>query len=134
MVSYPAPAPGDIVWCKFPEREHIRPAKPRPALVLSVMDDATPIRVRVAYGTSRSITSISATEVLLSPENAAAYALSGVSRPTKLCMTNIVILDYTDFWFDRAPGTHKKPGPQMGVLHPSLMGALRNALKAAGLI
>ena len=98
------------------------------------MDDTNPIRVRVAYGTSQKISSISATEVLIDPGNASAYALSGLSRPTKICMTNIVVLDYTNFWFDLAPGVPTKVTPQMGVLHPSLMGALKNALKAAGVI
>ncbi|MGH8454726.1 MAG: type II toxin-antitoxin system PemK/MazF family toxin, partial [Nevskiales bacterium] len=83
MRSYPAPSPGDIVWCRFPQREHIRPAKPRPALVLSVMDDASPVRVRVTYGTSRGTHSVAATEMLIGPENPEAYALSGLSWPTR---------------------------------------------------
>lgn len=134
MVQYPAPAPGDIVWCRFPERAHIHPAKARPALVLSVMDDAKPVRVRVAYGTSQRTDSVGATEVLIGPQDAAAYSLSGLSRATKFCMRNVVVLDYTELWFTCAPGTPVRPDPRMGVLHPSLLVVVKAALRAAGLL
>lgn len=98
------------------------------------MDDVSPIRVRVAYGTSRGVHSITATELLIGPDQTAAYALSGLSRPTKFSMKAIVVLDYTDFWFDHAPGVSARATPQMGILHPSLMPALKAALKAAGVI
>ena len=98
------------------------------------MDDAQPVRVRVAYGTSRGVAVLASTDFAISQDNPAAYALSGLSRPTRFCMTNVVILDYTEFWFDRAPGVPLKPTPQMGVLHPSLMGAVKTALEAAGLL
>ena len=97
------------------------------------MDEVDPVRVRVAYGTSKGITQISRTEVLISPENASAFAVSGLSRPTKICLTNVVILQYTDMWFGIPPGLTPRPTPQMGVLHPSLMSALKNAVVAAGL-
>ena len=98
------------------------------------MDDSEPVRVRVAYGTSRGITSVGATEILIEPGNAAAYALSGLSRTTKFCMTNVVVLDYTTLWFEQAPGVPPKPDPRMGVLHPTLLAELRMALKAARLL
>src|SRR5690606_10272707 len=45
--SYPTPEVGDIVWCRFPEHEVLKPGpKPRPAIVLSVMDTTRPVRVR----------------------------------------------------------------------------------------
>ena len=134
MAGFPAPAPGDVVWCRFPNRERIQPAKPRPALVLSVMDDASPIRVRVVYGTSRAVTSVRPTEVLIGPDQPAAYLLSGLSRPTKFCLTSVVILDYTDLWFGPAPAFPVRPTPQLGVLHPSIMPALRRAAIAARLL
>lgn len=98
------------------------------------MDDAAPIRVRVAYGTSRGTNSVVATQFLVGPDNPAAYALSGLSRSTKFCMTNVVILDYTDFWFSRAPGVPERPTPQLGVLHPSMLLAVKRAAEAAGLL
>jgi mRNA-degrading endonuclease toxin of MazEF toxin-antitoxin module len=134
LTSYPAPAPGDIVWSRFPERGSIHPAKARPALVLSVMDEADPLRVRVAYGTSRRTEDVATTEVRIGPENAAAYKLSGLSRPTKFCMKNVVVLDFTALWFDRAPGRPIGPDPRMGVLHPSLLPAVKAALIAARII
>lgn len=139
MAAYPPPAPGDLVWCRFPQREHLHPAKPRSALVLSVMDPpgsdpALPPRVRVAYGTSQRTDRVAPTEVLISPDIPEAWALSGLSRPTKLCMTNVVVLDYTELWFERAPGSPPRPSPRLGVLHPVLMDAVRRALQAAGLL
>ncbi len=49
-----APAPLDIVWCRFPEREHPeRPGpKERPVLVLAVSSDG--MLVATAYGTSQA--------------------------------------------------------------------------------
>jgi hypothetical protein len=134
LISYPAPAPGDIVWSRFPERGSIHPAKARPALVLSVMDEADPLRVRVAYGASQRTDDVAATEVRMGPENIAAYKLSGLSRPTKFCMTSVVVLAFTPLWFDRAPGNPPGPDPRMGVLHPSLLPAIKAALIAARLI
>lgn len=98
------------------------------------MDDVSPIRVRVAYGTSRRISSIAGTEFLIGPDQPAAYALSGLSRPTKFSMKAIVVLDYTELWFDRAPDVPVRATPQMGILHPSLMPVLKAALRAAGII
>ncbi len=98
------------------------------------MDAMEPVRVRVAYGTSKGVTQVSNTELLISPENAAAYAVSGLSRATKICLTNVVVLEYTDFWFGIAPGLTPRTTPQMGVLHPSLMRALKASAVAARLL
>jgi hypothetical protein len=135
LVEFPPPAPGDIVWCRFPNRTEIRPAKkPRPALVISVMDDIEPLRVRIAYGTSQRTDEIYPTEVLIEPRNAAAYALSGLSAPTKFCFTNVVVLPYNDTWFALAPGIPPKPTPRLGTLHPELTPMVLKAAKAAKLI
>lgn len=129
--AYPAPAPGDIVWCRFPRREEIRPAaKKRPALVLSIMDHAAPVRVRVAYGTSKGLDRMRPTEFAITPADAAAYALSGLSFPTKFCMTNVVVLPYTHTWFAPAPGIPIGPTPRMGTLHASLVKAAERAFRA----
>jgi hypothetical protein len=135
LVEFPPPAPGDIVWCRFPDRKEIHPAKkPRPALVISVMDEAKPLRIRIAYGTSRRTNEIHPTEVVIEPGSAAAYALSGLSAPTKFCFTNVVVLPYTDTWFALAPGIPPKPTPRLGTLHAELGSAVMAAAKAAGLV
>ena len=52
---WPAPEPGDIVWCRFPERPRDKPGpKPRPALVLAVTQRSGGFEVEVAYGTSQA--------------------------------------------------------------------------------
>lgn len=129
--AYPAPAPGDIVWCRFPQREDIKPGpKPRPALVLSVMDDADPLRVRVAYGTTQRLDRVRPTEFVIGADHPAAYALAGLSHPTKFCFTNVVILPYNELWFAPAPGIPPKPDPRMGSLHASLVKIAERAFRS----
>lgn len=98
------------------------------------MDEARPLRIRIAYGTSRRIAEIHTTEVLIEPGNSAAYALSGLSAPTKFCFTNVVVLPYNDTWFALAPGIPPKPTPKLGTLHAALGPAIMAAAKAAGLL
>lgn len=98
------------------------------------MDDAEPTRVRVAYGTSQRINEIYPTEVLIEPRSAAAYALAGLSAPTKFCFTNVVVLPYNDRWFALAPGIPPKPTPRLGTLHAELTPAVLAAARAAKLI
>jgi hypothetical protein len=98
------------------------------------MDEADPIRVRLVYGTSQDCDAIAASELRIGPENQAAYALAGLSWPTKFCARNIVVLDYTDHWFALAPGIPLKPTPKLGILHPTLLAPLAAALKAAGVL
>ena len=134
---FSAPDPGDIVWCRFPEVEGIKPGpKSRPALVLSVMDDSRAPRVRVVYGTSQKLVPIRRGELLIRREDAAAFKMSGLSFPTKFSFNKIVVVPYTDVWFQRAPLTSglTAPTPRMGTLHPMLMNDLQRAAREAGLI
>jgi hypothetical protein len=49
-VAWNLPAPGDIVWCLFPEVPNIEPGpKPRPAIVLSVERRGDGDQVSVVY-------------------------------------------------------------------------------------
>ena len=51
---WPPPEPGDIVWCRFPQRPRDVPGpKPRPALVISVTEHQDGYAIMVAYGTSQ---------------------------------------------------------------------------------
>lgn len=126
------PAPGDIVWCRFPEVEGIRPGpKSRPALILSVQDDVTPVRVKVAYGTSQQPEKLAPWEFAIGPDDSVAFTLSGLAVATKFSMRKVVILAYTDFWFSRAPGQLSST-PRLGLLHPSLMSRAAAAFAAAG--
>lgn len=118
--SYPAPEVGDIVWCRFPEHDALKPGpKPRPAIVLSVMDDARPIRVRVVYGTSQKITPMRKGQMVVRREARAVFAQAGLSYTTKFDFNRVIILPYTDPWFGLAPqGSGLVAAtPRLGSLH-----------------
>jgi len=130
--SYPAPGAGDIVWCRFPEQEGISPSdKPRPALVIDVDESKTPLRVRVAYGTSRNVTRNGPGEFVIKPEDGSAFKASGLSVATKFSFRKVVVLDYTDLWFDLSPGDPPGETPVLGMLHPSLMRRAEQAFNEA---
>jgi hypothetical protein len=58
------PAPGDIVWCLFPEIPDIKLGpKLRPAIVLSVERRDDGDQVSVVYGTSRHLMRLKTGEV-----------------------------------------------------------------------
>lgn len=100
--GWPPPEPGDIVWRGFPNRDPVDPTlKSRPALVLSVMDDASPVRVRVAYGTTQRPRPFGRGEFIISEPSHIAQA--GLASETKFSLRNMVILDWTPVWFGRAP-------------------------------
>ena len=126
------PKPGDIVWCRFPQDGLPEPGpKPRPALVLAVGEiDGRPA-VNVAYGTSQNVRGLHSGEFAIGTEDADAYALSGLSYPTKFDMRSTVELPYNDLWFDVAPGGPHGQTPKLGILHPSLMRRAQAAFEAA---
>lgn len=113
---------GDIVWCKFPQVEGISPGdKPRPALVVDVDDTRVPVRVRVAYGTSRNVARCGPGEFTIAPKNGSAFKASGFSVPTKFSFRKVVVLEYTELWFDLSPADPPGETPVLGMLHASLM-------------
>jgi hypothetical protein len=129
---FPPPDPGDIVYCRFPEKEMPGPAlKPRPALVIAVGEiDGNP-HVEVAYGTSQGTDQLRSGEFQISPPDGEAYALSGLSYPTKFDLRNRKELPYNDEWFRVAPHAPHGQTPKLGVLHPSLMRRAKAAFDAA---
>ena len=127
-----APAPGDIVWCRFPERKLSgRGPKLRPALVLRIGEaDGHPV-VEVAYGTSQKVDSLYAGEFAITPSDGPAYEAAGLSFQTKFNLRETFELDFNEEWFALAPGTPFGQTPKLGVLHPSLMRRARAASEAA---
>lgn len=129
---FPAPAPGDIVWCRFPERQLPGPGpKLRPALVLRVGEADGHPAVEVAYGTSQKVGSLYAGEFAITPSDGAAYEAAGLSFPTKFNLRETFELDFNEEWFALAPGAPFGQTPKLGVLHPSLMRRARAAFEAA---
>jgi len=126
------PEPGDIVYCRFPEKGLPGPAvKPRPALVLTIGEiDGNPA-VAVAYGTSQNTDRLHSGEFLTSPADGEAYTLSGLSLPTKFHLRSVKKLPYDEQWFRVPPGAPHGQTPKLGVLHPSLMRRAKAAFDAA---
>jgi len=126
------PTAGDIVWCRFPDNISPR-AKPRPALILAVFDDAAPqFEVRVVYGTSQRATMLHRGEFsILRDRNAAAFDAAGLSYDTKFDLKQSIDLPYTIEWFSIPPAAPHGQTPKLGVLHPSLVRALQAAFRAA---
>ena len=106
--SRAAPEACQIVWWRFPEDRQQRPVpKSWPALIVAVYDDADPdCRVLVAY------------------------ALAGLSCPTKFNLKAAVELPYDTTWFAVPPAAPFGQTPKLGVLHPSLHRRVAAAWKA----
>lgn len=121
----PLPAPGDIVWCHFPEGLGTPGPKPRPALIIAVSRDDH--AVQLAYGTSQKTYKIYPGEFALDP-NDAGFSDSGLDRRTKFDLNRIVQLPFNSIWFTLSPSsTPQTPLPKMGVLHPSYIKAAQKA-------
>ena len=129
---WPAPEAGEIVWCHFPHDLLGRAPgpKPRPALIVQVVDDEDDASVLVAYGTSQKTANLRSGEFLIDKNNAAAYLLSGLSFPTKFNFRQCVELPYNEAWFTVPPGAPHGQTPKLGILHPSLMRRARAAWEA----
>ena len=121
VVFDPLPAPGDIVYCRFPETIGKPGPKPRPALVLGIVEFGDGTRgVRVAYGTSQKVDKLLAGEFSITPADGSAYELSGLSFPTKFDLKNTHDLPYDENWFRVPPAAQFGQTPKLGVLHASL--------------
>lgn len=124
---HPLPAPGDIVWCAFPQVLGQPGPKKRPALVARV--SPTTHEVSVVYGTSQKTHNLYPTEIALDPADPG-FPSSGLSHRTKFDVAVQVQLPFDSDWFESAPGPQiNSPLPKMGILHPSYMPALGNAVK-----
>ena len=129
---FPAPSPGDIVWCRFPEDKLSAPGpKARPALVLRVGEEQGHPVVEVAYGTSRKVDALFSGEFAITPADQAAYEAAGLSYPTKFNLGETFELDFNDEWFAVPPRAPHGQTPKLGVLHPSLMRRAKAAFDAA---
>lgn len=126
------PDPGDIVWCRFPQRPRDVPGpKPRPALVLAVTEHEDGIVITVAYGTSQKLQQLTAGEfVIRKAENSAAYELAGLSYDTKFDLRNRVELPWNDTFFAVPPNPAHGQTPKLGSLHIAMERALKAAAKA----
>jgi PemK-like, MazF-like toxin of type II toxin-antitoxin system len=130
---WPSPAPGDIVWCLFPEIPDIEPGpKPRPALVIGVEERADGVLVRVVYGTSQRVNRLNTGEVVITQaKHAAAYALAGLAYDTKFDFKVITELPWIERYFKPPPRAIHGNTPKIGTLHATVMRAVETAYRAA---
>ena len=130
---WPAPEPGDIVWCRFPKRPRDMPGpKPRPALVLEVTQRADGVEVKVAYGTSKRLGRLLAGEFAIrKSDNAAAYALAGLSYDTKFNLAETLALPWDNPYFAVPPNPRHGQMPTLGSLHSGMMKVVEAAMRAA---
>jgi hypothetical protein len=126
---WPLPAPGDIVWCRFPELRRPSPGpKPRPALVLEVVEREDGVEIAVVYGTSQRVDKLTAGEFAITRlGHAAAYKAAGLSHDTKFDFKQTARLPWNDGFFAVPPGAPHGQRPLIGTLHASLIRAAATA-------
>jgi len=132
MTGWALPAPGDIVWCRFPNLPRRDPGpKPRPALVCSVAEHEDGAAITVAYGTSQGLHRLHKGEFAITKQgNPAAYGSAGLSFDTKFDLKQRVELPWnTDFFAVPAHSPHGQH-PKLGSLHASMMRAVQTAYQA----
>lgn len=131
--NWKLPAPGDIVWCLFPEVPDIEPGpKPRPALVMSVERREDGDLVSVVYGTSQHLTRLKTGEVAITQaKHPAAYALAGLAYDTKFDFKVIVDLPWSDRYFKVPVRNPHGNTPKLGTLHATVLRAVEVAYRAA---
>ena len=132
-VAWSLPAPGDIVWCLFPEVPNIEPGpKPRPGIVLSVERRGDGDQVSVVYGTSQHLMRLKTGEVAITQaKNLAAFKLAGLAYDTKFDFKVIVDLPWTDRYFKVPPRNPHGNTPKLGTLHVTILRAVEAAYRAA---
>ncbi len=127
------PAPGDLVWCLFPQTPDTAPGpKPRPALVMGVERREDGDVVSVVYGTSQNVTRLKTGEVAITQAtHPAAYSLAGLAYDTKFDFKVIVQLPWTDRYFKVPVRNRLGNTPKIGTLHATILHAVEVAYRAA---
>ena len=129
---FPAPRPGDIVWCHFPQDKQLAPGpKARPALVVKVGEIDGKPAVAVAYGTSQRVEALHPGEFAITRADREAFALAGLSFDTKFDLSSVVELPYLKQWFAVPPGAPQGQSPKLGLLHPTILRRAAAAHRAA---
>ena len=131
---WPRPEAGDLVWRQFPNlprAPQLQPGpKPRPVLVVRVIERNPHYRVFGAYGTSQKTAALRSGEFLLRKDSSTAFKLSGLSFDTKFSFANSVELDYSSEWFKVPPHVPCGQMPKLGVLHAAYGKAAYAAYRA----
>lgn len=134
MARWAPPAPGDIVWCLFPDLPRRSPGpKPRPALVCSAAEHEDGVAVTVAYGTSERLNRLRTGEFAITRQGSpAAYSSAGLSFDTKFDLKQSVELPWNEDFFAVPPQAPHGQHPKLGSLHASMMRSAQAAFQASG--
>ncbi len=127
------PEPGDIVWCRFPQRPRDAPGpKARPALVLVVNQFQDGVTLQVAYGTSKKLDRLAAGEFAIRKvDHQAAFTAAGLSFDTKFDLRRTIELPWNDAFFSVPPTPRHGQHPKLGSLHIGMQKAVEAAVRAA---
>ena len=126
------PAPGDIVWCLFPEVPGMEPGpKPRPALVLRVERKEDGDVLSMVYGTSQKLQQLKRGEFAITRDkHPSAYALAGLAYDTKFDFKAMVDLPWSERYFKVPPRSPHGNTPKLGTLHATVLRAVEAAYRA----
>jgi len=127
------PAPGDIVWCWFPEVPGMEPGpKPRPALVMCVTRKEDGDVISVVYGTSQNVRQLRRGEFAITrDQHPSAFALAGLAYDTKFDFKTMVDLPWSERYFKVPPRSPHGNTPKLGTLHATVVRAVEAAYRAA---
>ena len=127
------PAPGDIVWCWFPEVPDMKPGpKPRPALVMRVTRKEDGDEISVVYGTSQNLRQLRRGEFAITrDQHPSAFALAGLAYDTKFDFKTMVDLPWSERYFKVPPRSPHGNTPKLGTLHATVVRAAEAAYRAA---
>ena len=127
------PAPGDIVWCLFPEVPGMEPGpKPRPALVIRIAHKEDGDVLSVVYCTSQNLHPLRRGEFAITrDQHPNAYALAGLAYDTKFDFKVIVDLPWSERYFKVPPRSPHGNTPKLGTLHATVVRAVEAAYRAA---
>ena len=101
-------------------------------MILEVFSDHAPLySVLVAYGTSQKVDQLYSGEFAITRQAGAAFAIAGLSYPTKFNLKRRIELPYSETYFQVPPGAPFGQNPKLGTLHPSLMRQVSAAWAAA---
>lgn len=127
------PAPGDIVWCWFPEVPGMEPGpKPRPALVMRVTRKEDGDEISVVYGTSQNLRQLRRGEFAITrDQHPSAFALAGLAYDTKFDFKTMVDLPWSERYFKVPPRSPHGNTPKLGTLHATVVRAAEAAYRAA---
>lgn len=131
--QWPTPDPGDFLWSHFPQDQNKSPGpKPRPVLVVSVVEREDGIAIAVVPGTSQKVTSLREGEVAITKLGApSAYKLAGLSFDTKFDFKIILELPWSDEFFKTPPAMPYGNNPKVGTLHAEMVRPFAAAFNAA---